>query len=39
MIVFDGKIGIHKFKSAAPPFSKVAYAVFTRTYLDSLISP
>jgi hypothetical protein len=26
-VVFDGKMGIHKFGSAAPPFSKVVYAV------------
>ncbi len=33
-IVFDGKMGIRKFGSAAPPFSKVAYAVkvFHRIY-------
>ena len=28
MIVFDGKLGMRKFGSAAPPFSKVACAVF-----------
>jgi len=27
MIVFNGKMGMRKFRSAAPPFSKVAYAV------------
>ena len=26
-IVFNGKMGIRKFGSAAPPFSKVAYVV------------
>ena len=26
-IVFDGKMGMRKFGSAAPPFSKVTYAV------------
>ena len=29
MIVFDGKMGMRKFGSAAPPFSKVACAVFS----------
>ena len=28
MIVFDGKMGMRKFGSAALPFSKVACAVF-----------
>ena len=27
MIVFDGKMGLRKFGSAAPPSGKVAYAV------------
>ena len=26
-VVFDGKMGMRKFGSAAPPFGKVAYAV------------
>jgi hypothetical protein len=29
MIVFDGKMGMRKFGSAAPPFNKVACAVFS----------
>ena len=28
MIVFDGEMGMRKFGSAAPPFSKVACAVY-----------
>ena len=33
MIVFDGKLGMRKFGSAAPPFSKVAYAVKVESIL------
>jgi len=33
MIFFDGKMGMRKFGSAAPPFSKVACAVSTAVYL------
>ena len=34
-MVFDGEMGMRKFRSAAPPFSKVVYIVkgsYNRTY-------
>ena len=34
MIVFDGKMGMRKFRSAAPPSGKVACAVFSSWYLS-----
>jgi len=37
MIVFDGKMGMRKFGSAALPFSKVAYAVKVLVALDILL--
>jgi hypothetical protein len=41
MIVFDGKLGMRKFGSAAPPFSKVACAVvlfFLVSFFKSIYS-
>ena len=37
MIVFDGKLGMRKFGSAAPPFSKVAYAVVTASSYNRVV--